>query len=192
MKKTLIASLFLSATLTTSVFAAEDNSDKTPEAIEFGEYLDSRPDSVILFENTTRQIDFETKTAWIMSASKVRPPSEFDVSTHVSVKEFTLDFSDIPLTEDFNFKTYPEKRIEGECELTVEDYGLYIEGRFVSEDVFHVEKLKPKKIRENRLTGYCDYKTKIEPVNEFQEIEYKKSTKSLGTDLGYESIGGMF
>lgn len=154
----------------------------TQSALDFGEYVDTRPENVILFETTTREIDFESKEMWITDVSKMTPPSIFETYNYASVKEFTADFSGIPIDEVFNPKTYPEKRIESECELTVEDYGLYIEGKFIGENVFYVDKLKMKKINENHLTGYCDYKEKLIPNEnrEFQEIKDFERTERKG------------
>lgn len=124
-------------------------------AVEFGKFIETHPqDSIIRFETTTRMMDYEKKIAYITDVSKITPPSSFDQTDFVEVKEFIMDFSDIPFNMEFNPKTYPQKRIQDECTLITEEYGLYIEGQFVG-DTFKVDKLKPKYL--SHITNrYCD------------------------------------
>lgn len=175
---TLLASL-----LTISMVMAEEVSKKKisnqkdeikkQSVIDFGDYVNSRPEEVILFETSTRMINFETKKMEIMDVSKPTPIEVFDQSSFIEVKKFDADFSGIKEIEGFfDRKSYPQKRIEDKCTLTVEEYGLYLEGRFVDENIFKVSKLKPKLI-DSMTNRYCKNGSSLKSKNteEFIEID---------------------
>lgn len=187
MKNKVVLAGLVSVLMTANVNAQnniEDNTEivKQDSAIKFGEYVESRPKETFLFETSTRMVNFENKTMEIMDVSEPQPMGEFDRTLFVEVKPFNADFSGIPLIEGlFDKNSYPQKRISEECSLMIEEYGLYLQGQFIDEKTFKVLKLKPKKIHENNLTGYCDYKEKFnkenhntfEKVNDFNERSLK-------------------
>ncbi len=165
MKNKVVLTLLSSLLLSTSVMSAESSKkenqkiEKTKEAIVFGDYVNSRPSERFLFETSTRMINFETKTIEIMDVSKPTPEEEFDRSKFVEVKKFDADFSGIQEVAGlFDQNSYPQKRIEDECTLTIEEYGLYLEGEFINENTFKISKLKPKLI-DTMTNYYCKNKS---------------------------------
>ena len=132
----------------------KDNLKDTKEAIEFGQFIDSRPEGNILFETTTREINFNNKTASITDVGKLSPHLDFDSKNYVRVNEFILDFTNIEINDKFNRLTYPQKRIETECMLKIEEYGLFVEGSFINEKTFVAKNIKPKYLS-NITNGYC-------------------------------------
>lgn len=167
------------------LYQEEERLKPYPEAVEFGEYVESRPSESFLFETTTRMIDFEAKVMEITDVSSPKELMEYDQKTFVEVKKFDADFSGIAEVEGlFDYDSYPSKRIEDKCTLTVEEYALYIEGQFIDENTFKVMKLKPKLI-DSMTNRYCKdgvsltseepvVFTEIEDFND-QDIELKKT-----------------
>lgn len=158
--------------------------EKTKDALEFASYIDTRPDNVILFETTTREIDFDKKTAIIMEVGKMSPNKKFDVKNYALLKnEFTLDFSKIEITEEFNRNNYPQQRFQDDCNLRVKEYGLFVEGKFIKKNVFEATNIKRKYLDELH-DYYCQpdesnintFKKEVEK-NMREEIEKKVNNK---------------
>lgn len=163
--------LLVTALLSLNTMAEEkkeneiDLNVKTKDAIEFAAYIDTRPENILLFETTTREIYHDKKEAFITEVGKMKPEVPFDGVNYGDLKNpFILDYSKIDVSEEINEKTYPQERIEDNCNLTVIDYGLFVEGNFVG-DKFIATNLKRKEL--SRITNRYCY---VEQEQTFQEI----------------------
>lgn len=181
--------LLLSSLLLLSLSAnASDNKQEeritTKEALEFATYIDSKPTNIILFETTTREINFNKKTALITDVAKLNSNGIFKPENYAETKPFTMDFSKITLDLDLNKDTYPQKRIQDKCNLKTEEYGLFVEGRFEESGTFIVSGLKPKLLDSNNIF-YCyggadDYSSeKKEEKKEVKRINYVKKEEKI-------------
>lgn len=149
MKKNILILMSLFATSNIMAQEIDYSLEKTQEALDFAEYMGQKPDEIILFETTTREIDFNSKKAWIMDVGVLNPSGVFETRNYAEIEKFVLDFSAIQLTESFNNDTYPQKRIQSECLFKTEEYGLFVEGKFLEDGVFKASKIKTKLIGEN-------------------------------------------
>jgi hypothetical protein len=175
--------VWLALTLLPLSVNASDNTENqkitTKEALEFATYIDSKPTNIILFETTTREINFNKKTALITDVAKLNSNGVFKPENYAETKPFTMDFSKIILDLDLNKDTYPQKRIQDKCNLKTEEYGLFVEGKFEESGIFIVSGLKPKLLDSNNIF-YCyggvdDYSSKKkEEKKEIKRIKYVK------------------
>jgi len=161
----------------------ENQKITTKEALEFAKYIDSKTKNIILFETTTREINFDKKTALITDVAKLKVNGVFKPENYGETKPFTMDFSKITLDLDLNKETYPEKRIQDNCNLKTEEYGLFVEGKFEESGIFIVSGLKPKLLNSNNIF-YCggnlnDYSLIEKEKKEIKKTHYVKKDNKI-------------
>ena len=179
--KLLLSSLLL---LSSSVNATDNKLEEsitTKEALEFANYINSKPTNVIIFETTTREINFEEKTALIKDVAKLNFYSTFKEKNYAETKPFTMDYSKTELDFDLNKDTYPEKRIQDKCNLRINEYGLFVEGKFEESGIFIVSGLRTK-ILDTSNIFYCygnseSYSSNVKEKN--KKTEHVKEEKKI-------------